>query len=325
MHDAVLGLVDDADVVVKAAAVADFRPPTAATSKLKKADGVPTIELTATPTSSPSSARAAGGTRPPLLVGFAAETDDVEANGRAKLARKGADLLVVNDVSADAGFEVDTNRSSSSARDGSRDRGPAVHQGRGRRPHPRRGRRRLPPLPGRARALVRRPTPRRSRVRGSGTRIVAPVRVGSALRTDPAPPPPVRSPRVPPHPVHLGVRHRGHPDKMADQISDAILDAILTEDPDGRVACETLVTTGQVMVAGEISTTTYVDIPRGARHDPVDRLRLARRRLRRQHLRGVGRHRRAVARHRPGRRHRLRVRGGRGRDPYASRAPATRG
>ncbi|MEX0869368.1 MAG: methionine adenosyltransferase [Nitriliruptoraceae bacterium] len=57
----------------------------------------------------------------------------------------------------------------------------------------------------------------------------------------------------------------GHPDKMADQISDAILDAILTDDPQGRVACETLVTTGQVMVAGEISTQTYIDIPRVVR------------------------------------------------------------
>lgn len=54
----------------------------------------------------------------------------------------------------------------------------------------------------------------------------------------------------------------GHPDKMADQISDAVLDAILTEDPMGRVACETLLTTGLVVVAGEISTKTYVDIPR---------------------------------------------------------------
>jgi len=53
----------------------------------------------------------------------------------------------------------------------------------------------------------------------------------------------------------------GHPDKMADQISDAILDAILTEDPNGRVACETLLTTGLVVVAGEISTTAYVEIP----------------------------------------------------------------
>ena len=53
----------------------------------------------------------------------------------------------------------------------------------------------------------------------------------------------------------------GHPDKIADQISDGVLDAVLTDDPLGRVACETLITTGQVMVAGEISTSTYVDIP----------------------------------------------------------------
>ena len=54
----------------------------------------------------------------------------------------------------------------------------------------------------------------------------------------------------------------GHPDKMADQISDSILDAILEKDPQGRVACETLVTTGQVHVVGEISTKCYVDIPK---------------------------------------------------------------
>jgi S-adenosylmethionine synthetase len=53
----------------------------------------------------------------------------------------------------------------------------------------------------------------------------------------------------------------GHPDKMADQISDAILDAILTEDAKGRVACETLLTTGLVVVAGEITTTAYIEIP----------------------------------------------------------------
>ena len=57
----------------------------------------------------------------------------------------------------------------------------------------------------------------------------------------------------------------GHPDKLADQISDAVLDAILEADPMGRVACETLVTTGLVMVAGEISTSCYVDIPKIAR------------------------------------------------------------
>lgn len=57
----------------------------------------------------------------------------------------------------------------------------------------------------------------------------------------------------------------GHPDKVADQISDGVLDEILSEDPMGRVACEVLCTTGMVMVAGEITTNTYVDIPRLAR------------------------------------------------------------
>ena len=57
----------------------------------------------------------------------------------------------------------------------------------------------------------------------------------------------------------------GHPDKMADQVSDAVLDAILAEDPNGRVACETLLTTGLCVVAGEITTSAYVDIPKLAR------------------------------------------------------------
>jgi S-adenosylmethionine synthetase len=67
-----------------------------------------------------------------------------------------------------------------------------------------------------------------------------------------------------------GMRHiftsesvtEGHPDKMADQISDAVLDAVLKDDPTGRVACEVLITTGICMVSGEITTTTYVDVPR---------------------------------------------------------------
>ena len=54
----------------------------------------------------------------------------------------------------------------------------------------------------------------------------------------------------------------GHPDKIADQISDSVLDAVLTDDPMSRVACETLITTGLVVIAGEITTETYVDIPR---------------------------------------------------------------
>ena len=66
-----------------------------------------------------------------------------------------------------------------------------------------------------------------------------------------------------------GLRHiftsesvtEGHPDKIADQISDSVLDAVLTEDPTGRVACEVLITTGVAIVAGEITTRTYVDVP----------------------------------------------------------------
>ena len=61
----------------------------------------------------------------------------------------------------------------------------------------------------------------------------------------------------------------GHPDKIADQVSDSVLDAVLRDDPLGRVACETLITTGLVVVAGEITTKTYVDIPRLVR----DRIR----------------------------------------------------
>ncbi len=57
----------------------------------------------------------------------------------------------------------------------------------------------------------------------------------------------------------------GHPDKIADQISDAVLDAIFTNDPYGRVACETLITTGMIVVSGEITTDTYVEIPKIAR------------------------------------------------------------
>lgn len=62
----------------------------------------------------------------------------------------------------------------------------------------------------------------------------------------------------------------GHPDKIADQISDAVLDAILSKDPKGRVACETIVTTGQIHIFGEISTQCYVDIPRIARQTVID-------------------------------------------------------
>ena len=57
----------------------------------------------------------------------------------------------------------------------------------------------------------------------------------------------------------------GHPDKVCDQISDAVLDTIMAEDPYGRVACETLVTTGLILIGGEITTSCYVDMPQAAR------------------------------------------------------------
>ena len=58
----------------------------------------------------------------------------------------------------------------------------------------------------------------------------------------------------------------GHPDKICDQISDAILDEIMSQDPMGRVACETTATTGMVMIMGEITTNCYVDFPKVARN-----------------------------------------------------------
>ena len=62
--------------------------------------------------------------------------------------------------------------------------------------------------------------------------------------------------------------NKGHPDKIADQISDAVLDALLKDDPNSRVACETMVTTGMAVLAGEITTSTYVHIPDIVREFP---------------------------------------------------------
>lgn len=62
----------------------------------------------------------------------------------------------------------------------------------------------------------------------------------------------------------------GHPDKICDQISDAILDAIMEKDPNGRVACETCVSTGLIHIMGEITTHCYVDIPKIARQVVLD-------------------------------------------------------
>ena len=99
----------------------------------------------------------------------------------------------------------------------------------------------------------------------------------------------------------------GHPDKICDQISDGDARRVLREDPCGRVACETLVTTGMVAVPGEITTRRTSTFPRWCARPSRDRLRPTRLRLRLQHVRGDHRDQRAVAGHRAGRRRRPRV------------------
>lgn len=109
MHDAVLTRAATADVVVMAAAVADFRPTKAASEKIKKKAGIPEVTLERTP----DILAGLGADKRPgqTLVGFAAETGDVRQNAAEKLAAKGVDLIVANDVTAPgAGFEHDTNR-----------------------------------------------------------------------------------------------------------------------------------------------------------------------------------------------------------------------
>lgn len=108
MQHVVVPSAPDHDVVIMAAAVADFRPKLVADRKIKKDDGITTIELEATHDFLVD----LGHTKPAgqILVGFAAETDDLIANATAKLERKGLDLIVANDVSEPgAGFEHDTN------------------------------------------------------------------------------------------------------------------------------------------------------------------------------------------------------------------------
>ena len=177
-----------------------------------------------------------------VVVGFAAETEQLRERAAAKLAAKRVDLMVANDVSApDAGFEVDTNRAVLLDAAGVSTRRRLLTKDRARRRHPR---------PGRASSLA-----------GSAA-VGATASVPLAWRRESA-----RSEGK------LMSRHtftsesvtEGHPDKMADQISDSVLDAVLTEDPYGRVACETMVTTGLCVVAGEISTKAHIDFSRLAR------------------------------------------------------------
>jgi phosphopantothenoylcysteine decarboxylase/phosphopantothenate--cysteine ligase len=116
MRDAVIAVADGADAVVMAAAVADFRPEVVADSKIKKEGGAPDIRLVATPDILAELAASAGDR---VLVGFAAETEDVESGGRRKLERKGLDLLVANEVGREGtGFGSETNRAAILSRTG---------------------------------------------------------------------------------------------------------------------------------------------------------------------------------------------------------------
>jgi phosphopantothenoylcysteine decarboxylase/phosphopantothenate--cysteine ligase len=120
MRRAVLDAAAEADAVVMAAAVADFRPETSADDKLKKDLGPPEVRLVPTPDILLGLKTAEfGSTGGPVLVGFAAETRDVEASGRDKLRRKGVQLLVANEVGREGtGFGSDTNRAAILAADG---------------------------------------------------------------------------------------------------------------------------------------------------------------------------------------------------------------
>ncbi|MFI9590804.1 bifunctional phosphopantothenoylcysteine decarboxylase/phosphopantothenate--cysteine ligase CoaBC [Nonomuraea sp. NPDC052265] len=112
LREAVLAACEKADAVVMAAAVADFRPASRHDSKIKKTDGEPDpIHLTKNPDilAELGRLRREAGDGPRVIVGFAAETDDVLANGQAKLARKGCDLLVVNQVGEGLAFGTPDN------------------------------------------------------------------------------------------------------------------------------------------------------------------------------------------------------------------------
>jgi len=119
MHAAVMAAAPSHQIVIKAAAVADFTPSVVADTKIKKREG--TDELTLTLRRNPDILADVAKLSPrPFIVAFAAETDSVEANAREKLQRKGADLIVANDVAdASIGFDSDQNEVLVIARDGS--------------------------------------------------------------------------------------------------------------------------------------------------------------------------------------------------------------
>ena len=119
MHTAVGRHALQADIVVMAAAVADYTPQQRARGKIEKAEMPLELSLVRTPDILLELGRSRGGRRRPVLVGFAAESGDPVERGRQKLARKGADLIVANDISAEGlGFDSDMNAAIIIAHDG---------------------------------------------------------------------------------------------------------------------------------------------------------------------------------------------------------------
>jgi phosphopantothenoylcysteine decarboxylase/phosphopantothenate--cysteine ligase len=120
MSQAVLERSNDTDVLLMAAAVADFRPKRSVDEKIKRAQGVPEVKLEPTDDIlGLVAARRKKSKKPIVVVGFAAESQDLVDNARGKLERKRLDMIVANDITApDAGFGTDTNRVTVLARDG---------------------------------------------------------------------------------------------------------------------------------------------------------------------------------------------------------------
>jgi phosphopantothenoylcysteine decarboxylase/phosphopantothenate--cysteine ligase len=128
MQAAVLRECQRADALLMAAAVADFRPAHPSEQKIKKQSGAPTLELSPTPDILATlKTQRSHGNKPQIVVGFAAETQNLLANAQTKLQAKGLDLIVANDVTAsDAGFEVDTNRVTLLFADGQKEKLPLM-------------------------------------------------------------------------------------------------------------------------------------------------------------------------------------------------------
>ena len=219
-----------------------------------------------------------------VIVGFGAETDDVLAAGREKLARKGCDLLVVNQVGNGLAFGTGDNAALVLGAGGAVTEIPRVPKevladrvwdlvlqrlqpGGSVAAAPTSATPTLPPRvsPG-GRARYASGWSRRRRARRLDFGEITTCRAGFRVRARALTV--CTGAAVAEEEIQVSRRlftsesvTEGHPDKMADQISDAILDAMIKDDLRSRVAVETLITTGQVHVAGEVTTKTYVDIP----------------------------------------------------------------